>query len=254
MLLTSRAPTVHPRPSQADPIDARNDDSRRIAHVIDRANRERSVVFVADILAAADFFYKDRNGRLWYMDDEEKTNQNNRRVRARLVTSPILHHFISARFSLTVEGSHGVPKPVNVPDWLVSSVRKNLPPLVPPLPPEVGSFLPDSRFPTLDHELSRVFRDDAGNALRLAKRFGNKIRYDDRKRRWFFHDGNNWIVDETKEKVMFFARETIKAILNEAAVADDDETRFLLEKLHKESMAIPRLKRMIRIARYIMLL
>jgi putative DNA primase/helicase len=62
---------------------------------------------------------------------------------------------------------------------------------------------------------------DTGNARRLAKLFGDRIRYCHAWRAWFVWDGKRWRRDDTGE-IFRLAKKTVQAIGTEASQIEDD--------------------------------
>jgi putative DNA primase/helicase len=72
-----------------------------------------------------------------------------------------------------------------------------------------------------------INRTDLGNARRLVKLFGDRIRYCYPWRSWFIWDGIRWRRDDTGE-IFRLAKKTIQAIVAEAAETEDEDRRKAL--------------------------
>jgi putative DNA primase/helicase len=72
-------------------------------------------------------------------------------------------------------------------------------------------------------------RTDLGNARRLARRYGDRIRYCAPWRTWLAWDGRRWVRDQTGQ-VKRLAKQTVQAIASEAdRVDDEDEQKAILK-------------------------
>lgn len=74
---------------------------------------------------------------------------------------------------------------------------------------------------------------DLGNAERLIAAHGANIRYCKLWAKWLVFDGRRWMIDNTMQ-VDRYARDVVRSILNEAANAEDLETR---QKIAKHALA-----------------
>lgn len=74
---------------------------------------------------------------------------------------------------------------------------------------------------------------DVGNAQRLVERYAGKFRYCNQWKRYIVWDKNRYVVDDSGA-VERMAKETIRNILNEAAMVEDDTER---KKLVKHALA-----------------
>lgn len=74
---------------------------------------------------------------------------------------------------------------------------------------------------------------DLGNAERLIAAHGADIRYCKLWAKWLVFDGRRWLIDNTMQ-VDRYARDVVRSILNEAANAEDLETR---QKIAKHALA-----------------
>jgi len=96
--------------------------------------------------------------------------------------------------------------------------------------------------------LNRTFmRTDLGNAERLVARHGRDLRYC-QALGWFVWDGGRWAPDETGE-VERRAKQTVRAIYDEASRATDPDERAALAKHAGKSEAAGRIHAMIELAR-----
>ena len=95
---------------------------------------------------------------------------------------------------------------------------------------------------------SEVRRTDLGNARRLVKRFGDRIRYHVAWREWLIWDGRRWNEDR-QGRIVCFAKSTVEKIFREAAAARDESTREALAKWAIASQNCSRIKAMIELAK-----
>lgn len=88
---------------------------------------------------------------------------------------------------------------------------------------------------------------DAGNAERLAAKFGNELRYVPELKKWLFWDGVRW-VSETRRSIMTYAIDTVRSIHAEAALAETKDERTTLANWALESESLRRLSAICTIA------
>ncbi len=88
---------------------------------------------------------------------------------------------------------------------------------------------------------------DLGNAERMVRRFGWKMRHCHLRKQWLHFDGRRWAVDDTAA-VRRMAREAARKILAEASTIEDDKARDSLVKWARATESLPRLNAMITIA------
>jgi putative DNA primase/helicase len=94
--------------------------------------------------------------------------------------------------------------------------------------------------------LSFLPRTDLGNSERLVSRHGDDLRFCHKWNSWFAWDGRHWVKAESGE-VLRKAKETVRAIYDEAKHApDDDRPKIAKHAIRSESEA--RLKAMISLA------
>lgn len=89
---------------------------------------------------------------------------------------------------------------------------------------------------------------DLGNARRLVRLFGDRIRYVHKWATWFIWDGTRWAKDETGG-IDRLARETVQAMYAEAAETEDSGTRKELARWAMSSESAGRLSAMVDLAR-----
>jgi putative DNA primase/helicase len=89
---------------------------------------------------------------------------------------------------------------------------------------------------------------DLGNAARLIAHHGQDLRYCYPWSTWLVWDGRRWAADESGE-IHRRAKETVKAIYQEASAAADDETRKALAKHAMRSESENRIQAMISLAK-----
>jgi putative DNA primase/helicase len=98
----------------------------------------------------------------------------------------------------------------------------------------------------IDDAPAHDFHTDLGNARRLVKRHGAKIRFIPEWRKWIIWNGSGWYVDNDGA-IMRLAKETVEAMYAEAlTLAIDDRTKLLKHAL--KSQAEARLKAMVSLA------
>ena len=85
---------------------------------------------------------------------------------------------------------------------------------------------------------------DLGNAERLVARHGKDLRFDVDRGRWLIWDGRRWTVDETRE-VERRAKESVRAMYDEAAATTDEHARRQLVSWALGSESNRRLRAMI---------
>lgn len=88
---------------------------------------------------------------------------------------------------------------------------------------------------------------DLGNARRLVRLFGDRIRYVHTWGAWLIWDGTRWVKDETGE-IHRLARETVRAMYAEAADTEDSGARQSLAKWATSSESAGKLKAMVDLA------
>jgi len=89
---------------------------------------------------------------------------------------------------------------------------------------------------------------DLGNARRFVARHGGDIRYCHLWHKWMVWDGTRWCIDETGE-IERRAKETVRAIYEEAAGAKDSGRRATLGKWAALSESEARLRAMVSLAK-----
>jgi putative DNA primase/helicase len=88
---------------------------------------------------------------------------------------------------------------------------------------------------------------DVGNALRFARQHRGAVRWCPHWKCWLVYDGKRWVKD-TKGRVMQLAKQTARAIVDEAQGLDDDDRRRMLAwALASEN--VTRLKAMVELAK-----
>jgi putative DNA primase/helicase len=101
----------------------------------------------------------------------------------------------------------------------------------------------------LDDETAEAFNTtDLGNSRRLIAWEGGDLRYCYPWGRWLVWTGRNWLVDDRGE-VLKRAKATVSRIYQEAAAAQDDETRKALAKHAMSSEAERKIKAMVELAK-----
>ena len=88
---------------------------------------------------------------------------------------------------------------------------------------------------------------DLGNAERLVRLFGDRIRYVPQWG-WLVWDGKRWARDPNSQRVMEFAEETVRQIYREAAEANDPAERERLAKWAITSESRQRISAMVELA------
>jgi putative DNA primase/helicase len=74
----------------------------------------------------------------------------------------------------------------------------------------------------LDVKLAKKARTDLGNGERLVARFGTNVRFCHPWKKWLVWDGQRWKADDTAA-VQRIGKRTVRAILREAAILEDDD-------------------------------
>ena len=93
-----------------------------------------------------------------------------------------------------------------------------------------------------------VHETDLGNAARLVRRHGDDLLYSFPQSRWYVWDGRRWARDAVGE-VYRRAKETVRAVLAEAAAIPDNERSKQLARHALRSQAEARIMAMISLAR-----
>jgi putative DNA primase/helicase len=88
---------------------------------------------------------------------------------------------------------------------------------------------------------------DLGNAKRLVIAAGDDIRFCHSIRKWFTWDSKRWVKDQTGE-IFRLAKNSVRAILTEAAIVGDDKQCRALVAHEQKSEAQPRIKAMVALA------
>jgi putative DNA primase/helicase len=91
------------------------------------------------------------------------------------------------------------------------------------------------------------WRTDYGNAERLTRLFGEKLRYCSKWKVWFTWDGTRWKLDET-DAVYELAKTTIFSLADEAKAETDGEKQRALLKWLETSLSGYHLRQMIEVA------
>jgi putative DNA primase/helicase len=101
----------------------------------------------------------------------------------------------------------------------------------------------------LDDETAEAFNNtDLGNSRRLVAWEGGDLRYCYPWGRWLVWTGRNWLVDDRGE-VIKRAKATVSRIYQEAAAAQDEETRKALAKHAINSESERKIKAMVELAK-----
>jgi putative DNA primase/helicase len=114
------------------------------------------------------------------------------------------------------------------------------------LPRKIADFLGWARF-SLREGRKAYLCTDAGNAERLADRHGANLRYCYPWGKWLVYDGTRWCADD-RGAVVRLAKDTARAIFEEAKEAADDETAKRLGKWATSSLSESKLRSMIALA------
>ena len=104
----------------------------------------------------------------------------------------------------------------------------------------------DRRAPLPDEETPNP--TDAGNALRFARHNREAVRWCPQWKVWLVWDGKRWAKD-TQARVMQYAKQTARSILDEARHTDDDERRRKLTAWAATSENVKRLQAMLELAK-----
>lgn len=91
---------------------------------------------------------------------------------------------------------------------------------------------------------------DDGNAQRLAKHFGDILRYVPEWGQWIVWNGRRWKIDNSGE-IMSYVRQTLDRMWEEAAQQNDPEIREKMSKWILNSQSINRMKAMHQLAQSI---
>jgi putative DNA primase/helicase len=118
--------------------------------------------------------------------------------------------------------------------------------LVQGLPRKIADFLGWEKF-SLREGRGAYLCVDAGNAERLADRHGANLRYCYPWGKWLVYDGARWRVDD-RGAVVRLAKETARAVFEEAKEAPDDETAKRLGKWASSSLSEGKLRAMLSLA------
>ncbi len=94
---------------------------------------------------------------------------------------------------------------------------------------------------------ARIEMTDLGNARRLVLRHGADLRFCPQHGRWYTWDGWRWAADETGA-IVRFAKETVRAIRQEAAREQDDDRRNALYRHAAASQSAYAIRSMIELA------
>lgn len=91
-------------------------------------------------------------------------------------------------------------------------------------------------------------RTDLGNAERLVDRHGENIRYCNDFGAWYLNNGKLWSPDKTN-RILQFAKDTVRAIYEEAAQAEDPDTRKSLAEHAVRSESRARIESLVALAK-----
>ncbi len=114
------------------------------------------------------------------------------------------------------------------------------------LPRKIADFLQWKQF-SLQKGSGGFLCTDQGNAERLVDRHGANLRYCYPWSKWLVYDGLRWRVDD-RGAVVRLAKDTVRAIFEEAKEAPDDETAKRLGKWAISSQSEGKIKSMIALA------
>ncbi len=89
---------------------------------------------------------------------------------------------------------------------------------------------------------------DLGNSQRLVERHGANLRFCGAWQKWLIWDGLRWTVDDTGQ-VYRWAKETVRAIYDEAREEPDPEASRLIGRWAANSQSVNRIEAMVRLAR-----
>ena len=95
---------------------------------------------------------------------------------------------------------------------------------------------------------NELYLTDLGNAERLVKKYGDKIRYCHPWKCWFIWDGKRWERDITGN-INFMARETVRGFYAEAAKLDKADDRKAMAEHARKSESETRIHAMVILAR-----
>src|ERR1700719_3072822 len=88
---------------------------------------------------------------------------------------------------------------------------------------------------------------DLGNAKRLVMGCSEDIRFCHTTRKWFVWDGTKWAKDDSGQ-IFRLAKQTVRAILTEAAMATDDKERNAIVAHEQRSESEPRINAIVKLA------
>jgi P4 family phage/plasmid primase-like protien len=91
-------------------------------------------------------------------------------------------------------------------------------------------------------------RTDLGNAERMVHRHGQNIRFNTSFGKWYLWDGKRWNEDKVS-KVLQIAKDTVRAIYEEAARSDDPDMRKSLGEHAMRSESRSRIESMVSLAK-----
>jgi putative DNA primase/helicase len=142
----------------------------------------------------------------------------------------------------------GLPSKGDISDWLASGHTKD----------ELIELVEQARAvytnttgpvqPATVTSTEEYHRNDRGNSLRLVARHGKNLRYNFQRGRWLIWDGRRWQWDEVGA-IIGKAKDTARAIFNEAAKAQDSAERHALASWAHTSESEARLRSMISLTR-----
>lgn len=107
--------------------------------------------------------------------------------------------------------------------------------------------LAEKRRERLAAKANEIQLTDLGNAQRLITLHGENIRYDYERRVWYVWNGKFW-CENSKARVLQFAKETVKAMYAEASQIQDDTRRQSLAKHAHKSEGANRIKALVELA------
>ncbi len=110
-----------------------------------------------------------------------------------------------------------------------------------------GPEVPENTVPVPEWALRMGSLTDAGNADRLVKQYGNRLRWVF-EWGWLVYDGQRWSIDRN-DQVVRLAKDTARSIYQEAAHAKDDERSKELASWAGRSLSRTRIEAMIALAR-----
>jgi phage/plasmid-associated DNA primase len=79
-------------------------------------------------------------------------------------------------------------------------------------------------------ERAEIRETDLGNTRRLARRHGANMRYVPQWGKWQVYDGRCW-RDDTSNRAMSWAKDTVRGIYEEAAAEPDEDRRKALVRI-----------------------